>query len=206
MHAHSTRSGTVGHSANRLDPRTSAPPPNNEVSQYTPHGLLRTYGPEPRRITSGSTASTYSRPPKTTDQRPGPRTSSVVAECHERIYESSPAPRHECGGDAHECGHRGDRQQRVDARTIHRKVSDPDVGRSRPRAHHEHDQHQQHETDARADTDQRRHSSRDATARSLRCIAATRLAASPDVRTIGTISAIYGRSVIRHRSSSRWHS
>ena len=129
MHAHSTRSGTVGHSANRLNPRTSAPPPNNEVSQYTPHGLLRTYGPEPRRITSGSTASTYSRPPKTTDQRPGPRTSSVVAECHERIYESSPASGHECGGDAHECGHRGNRQQRqrVDARTIHRKVSDPDV-------------------------------------------------------------------------------
>jgi hypothetical protein len=44
----STRCGTVGRSANRLDPRTSASLPINEVCQYTPHGLLRTYSPAPR--------------------------------------------------------------------------------------------------------------------------------------------------------------
>ena len=46
------RCGTVGRSANRLIHAPQHPLPINEVCQYTSHGLLRTYGPHRRTLTS----------------------------------------------------------------------------------------------------------------------------------------------------------
>lgn len=57
----------------------------------------------------------------------------LVPQRHQRVHPGRAARRHECGGDADDCGHGGDGKQRdrVDVRTIHGDASDPDVARSR---------------------------------------------------------------------------
>jgi hypothetical protein len=87
-----------------------------------------------------------------------------MTQCDERIHEGGPASWHECGGNTDDCRHRGngDQRHRIDARTIHRDVADADVVPCRRRAQRKHGQHGQHETDARARSDEPCHSARDA--------------------------------------------